>query len=95
MPAPGVDAFAGEAATGAWFDGGPGGTEIAAAERIGRCGRGSRRAVAAIRGAASAVVGIVVDTRKRTAAAAFRAAVDSEHALIATGGLAADLPAHR
>ena len=30
MPAPGVDAFAGEAATGAWFDGGPGGTEIAA-----------------------------------------------------------------
>lgn len=30
--APGVDASAGEAAAGAWFDGGPGGTEIAAAE---------------------------------------------------------------
>ncbi len=35
MPAPGVDAFAGEAATGAWFDGGPGGSEIAAAEASG------------------------------------------------------------
>jgi hypothetical protein len=35
MPAPGVDAFAGEAATGAWFDGGPGSTEIAAADASG------------------------------------------------------------
>jgi hypothetical protein len=35
----------------------------------------------------------VVDKRKRSAAAAFRAAVVSEHALIATGGLATDLPA--